>query len=145
MVVSFCLIVLLFVATVTDIKEHKIYNWTTYTGILVAIFLSLLATYLRNFELISIHVAESLKGFAICAGIMIGCFVLFKVGGGDVKLLAMCGAFLGPQLGVIAILWTFVIGAAMGLTILVWKNLGWSSNILTKHLLKWVIEWLKSV
>ena len=33
---------------------------------------------------------------------------MFKVGGGDVKLIAMLGAFLGPEQGITAMLWTFV-------------------------------------
>jgi len=49
------------------------------------------------------------------------CFVLFKVGGGDVKLIAMLGAFLGPDRGVEAMLWTFVLGACLGLIVLVWR------------------------
>ena len=34
-----------------------------------------------------------------------------QVGGGDVKLIAMLGAFLGPEQGITAMLWTFVCGA----------------------------------
>ena len=52
---------------------------------------------------------------------MLACFVLFKVGGGDVKLIAMLGAFLGLEQGVTAMLWTFVLGGCMGLIVLVWR------------------------
>jgi hypothetical protein len=49
------------------------------------------------------------------------CFVFFPTGGGDVKLLAMIGAFLGLHRGLETLLWTFVLGGATGLAILLWK------------------------
>ena len=64
---------------------------------------------------------QSATGLTACGAIMILCFVLFQIGGGDVKLIAMSGAFLGPQLGIEALLWTFVIGGAAALIILIWK------------------------
>ena len=64
---------------------------------------------------------DSLKGLALCGGLMLVSFVLFGVGGGDVKLMAMLGAFLGLEKGVDALLWTFVLGAAAGLVVLIWR------------------------
>ena len=52
---------------------------------------------------------------------MLVCFVLFQIGGGDVKLLAMVGAFLGVEAGIEALLWTFVLGGASALIILIWR------------------------
>lgn len=52
---------------------------------------------------------------------MLVCFVLFQIGGGDVKLLAMVGAFLGIESGIESLLWTFVIGGASALIILIWR------------------------
>ena len=52
---------------------------------------------------------------------MVFCFVLFDIGGGDVKLIAMMGAFLGYQDGIEAMLWTFILGSAMGIAILIWR------------------------
>ena len=46
---------------------------------------------------------------------------MFKVGGGDVKLIAMLGAFLGPEKGIEAMLWTFVLGGCIGLIVLIWR------------------------
>lgn len=109
------------VATVTDIWKQKIYNWTTYPGILVALALTLAATLLSRTEIAEIGIQESVIGFLSCGAIMLICFVLFQIGGGDVKLLAMAGAFLGPQLGIETLLWTFVLGGATALIILVWK------------------------
>jgi prepilin peptidase CpaA len=101
-------------ATYTDLKAHKIYNVTTYTGIIVALFA-------RGWFEGSSGFIEGLQGLGACVGIMIVCYALFHVGGGDVKLMAMIGTFLGLDRGVGVLLWTFVIGAVMALMIIVWQ------------------------
>jgi prepilin peptidase CpaA len=117
-------LVLLFTATaaVTDFRNHKIYNWTTYPGILVAFGVHLftdVGTSGWTGEYAALQ--DSLKGFAVCGGLMLVSFVFFGVGGGDVKLMAMLGAFLGMERGIEALLWTFVLGAAIGISILIWR------------------------
>ena len=117
-------------ATATDLARHKIYNWTTYTGIVTAVASSVAGSLLSG-TIISeerlqnlgwIPVSECLFGLLICGFVMLFCFVMFKVGGGDVKLIAMLGAFLGPEQGIMAMLWTFVLGACMCLIVLVWRT-----------------------
>jgi len=56
---------------------------------------------------------------------MVVCYVFFRIGGGDVKLMAMLGAFLGFEQGIAALLWTFVIGGAVGLATLIWRMGSW--------------------
>jgi prepilin peptidase CpaA len=58
---------------------------------------------------------------------MLACYVFFTggVGGGDVKLLAMVGAFLGPWRGLEALLWTFVLSACVAILLLVWRLGAW--------------------
>ena len=90
MLVTILLLGFVFAATVTDLARHKIYNWTTYTGILTALGLSAAGLGL-------IPLSDSLLGLLACGLVMLVCFVLFKIGGGDVKLIAMLGAF--PRLG----------------------------------------------
>ena len=122
-VASVCLLVLMVIAAATDLRDGKIYNWTTYTGIVLALVLNGLATGLGRSEIGDIGFTESLFGFLVCSAIMLICFVFFSgFGGGDVKLLAMAGAFLGPQMGIEAVLWSFVIAAAAGLVYLIWTN-----------------------
>ena len=111
---SIILIALLIVATITDISRHKIYNWTTYPGMLLALVVGWGE---RGWPALQ----DGLAGLLVCGGIMLLCFVLFNVGGGDVKLLAMMGAFLGVEQGIEALLWTFVLGSLMGMAILVWQ------------------------
>jgi len=134
MVATVLLLGLLVVATATDLRRHKIYNWTTYPGILAALVLNGIGTVLvattgtdpdglrQTLQSLGwVGLAESVIGFLACGLVLLACYVLFKVGGGDVKLMAMLGAFLGADRGIEAMLWTFVLGGAMGLVVLVWR------------------------
>jgi prepilin peptidase CpaA len=131
MLATVLLLGLLTVASVTDALWHKIYNWTTYTGILAALGLSALGWLLvavtsvdqRRLEALGWQpVSESVKGLLACGAVMLVCFVMFRgVGGGDVKLVTMVGAFLGLEDGLTAMLLTFVLGGCMGLIVLVWR------------------------
>ena len=133
MVLPVLLLGLLTVAAATDAVRHRIYNWTTYPGILAALATNGLATAWaargaagadpRSFcpWLGWIDAWDSLFGLAACGGVLLVCFVLFGLGGGDVKLMAMIGAFLGVEQGIKAMLWTFVIGGCMGVIVLVWR------------------------
>jgi len=130
MLATVLLLGLVLVATLTDLRRHKIYNWTTYPGILGAIGLNGLGSWLLAAGLVEetqlkwlgwLPVEESLFGFLACGLPMLVCFVMFRIGGGDVKLMAMLGAFLGTQDGIKAMLWTFVLGGCVGLIVLVWR------------------------
>jgi prepilin peptidase CpaA len=134
MVATALLIALVSVAAVTDVVGHKIYNWTTYPGILAALVLNAVGDALvrwghvdpkRREALSDIDLLGSLAGLALCGGILLVCFVLFRVGGGDVKLIAMIGAYLGAPRGLEAMLWTFVLGACAALIVLVWRVGPW--------------------
>ncbi len=115
------LFALLIVATATDLVKHKIYNWTTYWGIVVAMSLAATSTFTDEGVFSTVGLRQSLFGLVLCGGIMLACFVCFQIGGGDVKLIAMIGAFLGPEFGVQVLLWTFVLGALSAIVILALK------------------------
>lgn len=127
------LLVLVLISAVTDLKYHKIYNWTTYPGIAAGLLVHALGWDEVGLE-------EGLKGLAACGVIMLVCFVLFGIGGGDVKLIAMIGAFLGLEQGLEAMLWTFVVGGAAGLAALIWR-VGFLSLVkkVARHLL-WMLR-----
>ncbi len=118
------LLLLTATAAVTDVIFHKIYNWTTYSGIVAALAVNTLENGWNNgYPALD----DSLSGLAVCGGLMLMAYVLFDhrggivVGGGDVKLMAMLGAFLGLEKGIDALLWTFVLGAAAGVGVLIWR------------------------
>jgi Flp pilus assembly protein protease CpaA len=108
------LVLLLVVATVTDVRDQIIYNWNTYPGILLGFGL-------RWFDGGAAGIEDSFKGFLVCGFLMLVCFVLFQLGGGDLKLIAMMGAFLGFERGVEALLWTLVLGGILGSVVVVWQ------------------------
>ena len=114
------LLLLTATAAVTDLRYHKIYNWTTYPGIILALAVN-------SFEngwddgYPYPGLKDSLSGLAVCGGLMLVSYVFFSIGGGDVKLIAMVGTFLGLEKGVEVVLWTFVLGGAAGLALLIWR------------------------
>lgn len=149
--VGTCLLLgFLLVATATDLARGKIYNWTTYPGIVLAVILSAVATVAS--EQITAAAAgwwgleegtaeeqignllglaplgDALLGLFACGLIMLVCYVSFPngIGGGDIKLIAMIGAFLGLHAGLTALLWTFVFGGCTALIMLVWRFGAWN-------------------
>jgi len=121
---------LLLLATATDLVVHRIYNWTTYSGILLAWGMNMAGGLLARTQAMSpqrlaelgwIGLGPSVLGCLVCGFILLVCYVLFQVGGGDVKLMAMLGAFLGPDRGIEALLWTFVVGGCMAVIVLIWR------------------------
>ena len=106
------LVVVQVVVTATDLTRHFIPNAIVYPGILAGLLLN---------SLYGPGLGFALNGFLLCAGLMLLCRLLFPIGGGDVKLVAMMGACLGVDRGVECMLWTFIIGGVMAVAILIWK------------------------
>ncbi len=123
-------VAILAIATWTDFRWRKIFNWLTYPAILTAIGLNLLGSlayvaggfsgdFLNRLGLIGF--SQSVLGFLTCGGILLACYVFFPVGGGDVKLMAALGAFLGPERGIEVLLWSFILGGCAALIIIIWR------------------------
>ena len=121
---------LLAIAVWTDVRRHKIYNWNTYTGVALALLIATLNSYWGGSEHMqrlfgwngrAVDLGDAALGLFVCGGVVLACYVFFSIGGGDVKLIAMLGAFLGLEKGIEAMLWTFVLGGAMALVMLLWK------------------------
>lgn len=136
MVTATLLIGLLAVAAATDLRRHRIYNWTTYPGILLAWAWNAAGDLWAARKPASgpalehlgwITLWQSVLGFLLCGVILLICYVVFAGGisGGDVKMIAMMGALLGPERGIVALLWTFVLGFSLALCVLVWRVGPW--------------------
>ncbi len=110
---------LLSIATVTDLRSHRIYNWTTYPGLFLAFLL-------RGLDGGAESAQEGVAGAIACGGLMLVCFLLFDLGGGDLKLMTMIGAFLGWQRGLEVLLWTFILGGIGGVAFLIWQQGAWN-------------------
>ena len=131
MLATILLIALVLVAAVTDTARHRIYNWTTYPGMLAGLLLAAIGAVVewrspemaRQWQPIIgwLSVGETVGGFLLCGLLMAVCFVFFPTGGGDVKLLAMVGALVGVEKGLEVLLWTFIFGGCLGLTLLIWR------------------------
>ncbi len=150
MLATVLLLSLVGVAAVTDLRRHMIYNWTTYPGILAALAFSATGSLLirageveetKLQQLGWLPLLESAMGLAACGLVMLVCFVLLNVGGGDVKLMAMVGALLGLDDGIKAMLWTFVLGACMALIVLVWRVGALRVLRRVGQQLLWLVRW----
>jgi prepilin peptidase CpaA len=119
------------VAAWTDAARHRIYNWTTYPGIVAGLLLAAAGwlfewaapTTAQAWQPVVgwLALGDAVGGFLVCGVLMLVCFVLFPIGGGDVKLLAMIGALAGLSRGLEVLLWTFIFGGCFGLIVLIWK------------------------
>lgn len=107
-------LLVLAVATFTDLRSRRIPNWLVLPFLVTGIVVS---TWLHGWH----GLGESLEGFALGA-ILFG--VLFAMGGmgmGDVKLCAAIGAWVGPSQMLMALV---VTGLAGGLMALGWALFG---------------------
>ena len=130
--------VFLLISTYTDVRWRIIHNRTTYTGLIVGLAAGLWASILGVDAASAtpriaawwglVSVGESFSGMLACGAAMLVCYVLFAggVGGGDLKLISMMGAWLGVYRGLEAMLWTMVIAGGMAVIILVWRVGFWS-------------------
>jgi prepilin peptidase CpaA len=103
--------VTLIIATYTDIRNGKIYNWTTLPAILLGLSLNTLG--------------QGWEGLLLSAGgaaVVMALFLLFGplvgIGGGDVKLLMAVGAVLALPISVWALLYSAVIGGVMSVLVM---------------------------
>jgi prepilin peptidase CpaA len=102
------LFLLLSIAVITDVRSRRIPNWLN---------LLIVITGLANaaFSCVPVTLSSSLLGMLTGFGILLIPFALGAMGGGDVKMLAGIGAWLGP----IATLQVYAVAAVVGLIIVI--------------------------
>jgi prepilin peptidase CpaA len=83
-----CALCVATVGAVQDVRGRKIPNWLTYTGLLAALAVRLLAAGLPG-------LTAGLLGLLLGGGIFYVLFLLGGMGGGDVKLIAAVSAWAG--------------------------------------------------
>jgi leader peptidase (prepilin peptidase) / N-methyltransferase len=105
-VLAFALLVVFF----TDLEHHMIPNAITYPGILVGLGLSAAAG-----QGLAALVAAAAAGAVF---VFIGIASRGGMGGGDMKLAAMIGAFLGAPAVIVALFLAVALGATAGLVLL---------------------------
>jgi prepilin peptidase CpaA len=121
------------IAAWTDLRDRKLYNWNTYSGMLIGFAMSALPQS-------RITPGDALAGWVVCGLIMLVCYVLLNVGGGDVKLIAMLGACLGLEDGLSAMLWTCTLAAIAAAATVIWQVGAWELLKGTVHRIKMLIQ-----
>lgn len=111
-----CFALALLVASWIDTKTRLIPNRLTYPLLLIGLVGNALVSMLgvdRSWNAIGIE--ESLQGAGVCFALMLFLFFIGSTGGGDVKLAAAIGAFLGPQAGLTSIAWCHILAGAVAI------------------------------
>lgn len=93
------------VAVVTDLRDRRIPNVVTVTGLFAAVLLEAV------FERAAPTSALAGAGFALVLGFAL--FALGGIGAGDAKLFAAVGAFVGPQGVLVAIIYGGLAGGVI--------------------------------
>ncbi|MFZ0302231.1 MAG: prepilin peptidase [Terracidiphilus sp.] len=107
-------VVVLSVATITDLRDRRIPNWLVFPYWLAGIVV--------QGVLFGWHgIWQSLAGAGLAVGIFGALFLLGGMGAGDVKLCAAVGAWIGPAQMVFALIFTALAG---GVIVMIWAALG---------------------
>lgn len=117
------LVVLLMVAAFIDVRTFRIPNWLTYGGALIGLVLGAAIQWRLLGPAWAIDgFLWSLGGLAAGLALMLPMYVLRVMGAGDVKLMAMAGAFLGLGQIVPAVLCVFVAGGVLAVGSAVYRR-----------------------
>lgn len=122
------LVVLLSIVTYSDLKVHHISNKLTLGGAAFAIVVSLVTNSTDG-------LIYSLLGLAVGFAALIPLYAIGGMAAGDVKLMAMVGAFLGFKGAIFAACLSLIAGSLLGLLLLINR----------KGLLSWIRRSLMSL
>ena len=116
---------LLAAACWTDLRRRRISNRLVLVGALTAVALHAMLP--KGAGLFSeapggFGLLTALGGFVVGQCVLMPLYVLRAMGAGDVKLMAMVGAFLGPMSVVGAILMTLLAGGVLALIVTLWQR-----------------------
>lgn len=100
------LVLLLVTAALIDVRQHRIPNALVFPGAAIALLLACLP---------GGSLAGWLSGVAVGLAMGLPLYWLHAMGAGDVKLMAMVGAFLGAGDMFAAAIVTFVVGGLLGI------------------------------
>ncbi|MBE3027666.1 hypothetical protein GQ37_019955 [Janthinobacterium sp. BJB1] len=89
-----------------DVRSRRIPNGLVFGGALAALLLHAVLTPAAG----GLGLPAALAGLALGLALLLPMYMLRALGAGDVKLMAMAGAFLGPQ----AVLWATVLSLLAG-------------------------------
>jgi prepilin peptidase CpaA len=105
---KFVLFILVVAAAIFDIKTRRIPNKLVFSGALAAITFHTFSSY-------GIGALSSIGGLAVGIASLLPLYMMRAMGAGDVKLMAMVGAFLGPASALGAVTTTLITGGALAI------------------------------
>lgn len=114
---SLILLLLLLAATLCDLRTQRIPNVLTFGGTTVALLYGLASPVHHGGGL-----GGALGGLALGLVLMLPLYLLRAMGAGDVKLMAMVGAFLGPEATWQAVIFVFIAGGLAALAYALWHG-----------------------
>ncbi len=111
------LVAFVVVAAVFDVRTHRIPNWLVLLGAITCIAGQMIQPALLDFG-----IAGALKGSAVGFALLLPLYLVRATGAGDVKLMAMVGAYLGPWGVASAVLLSFIAGGVLALAVVLAKG-----------------------
>lgn len=112
------LMVLLLIAAVIDVRSSRIPNWLVFGGALYGLIYNCISPlYARD-----IGILFALGGLAVGLAALLPAYLFRVMGAGDVKLMAMVGAFLGASATVGAVLATLIAGGVLAIALAAWSG-----------------------
>lgn len=105
------LVIVLIVASISDLYSRRIPNWLTFPAMVIGIFYN---TGLKGFE----GFLFSIGGLGIGIAVLIIPYLMGGMGAGDAKLMGSIGALLGPKAGFVAFLCSAIMGGIYAIVVL---------------------------
>ncbi len=116
------LAVVLTVASVTDVRSGKIYNWTTYPAALIALVGHLIIGGLHGRDG-ALGLWGSLAGLAVGFIPLLAAWKAGGIGGGDAKIMGVVGALCGWRFAITSMFYGFLIAAVMAIIVMLYKRI----------------------
>jgi prepilin peptidase CpaA len=116
------LAVTLIVASVTDVRRGKIYNWTTYPAMVAGLIGHTLTGGLWGHDG-AMGLTGALMGLAVGFGPLLLAWLAGGIGGGDAKIMGAVGALAGWRFALTALFYGLAVAAVMAVAILIRRRL----------------------
>jgi len=112
---DYILFLLLLIALITDVKDEKLPNWLTMSGICFGLIYHLIVNGIDGFIF-------SVLGMLVAGGIFLVLYFFKALGAGDVKLFAAIGAIVGMQLVLYMMMYSILFAGLLAIIILLFTR-----------------------